>query len=514
MLSKHKSLVKMFLFPLTTCLIIACNTLSQAPVPTSSVPTFNPDWIPPTNTVITTATVIEVEESTPTISSLGVFKPGDPTATPLGNDITDPNFIDGKNAYDDKRFEEALNFFSAAIEANPDMAPPYRYRGSTYWNLGDCISGLVDEEKALSIDPNYARAWADRGLMNQCLENYVQALQDYQNALSIDPSLAFVHHNLAVYYYKLGDYEKTLEEYSLAVAIDPGRASAWNGKSEALTKLGRFDECIQNSTKALEIDAEEWLAYSDRAYCRASVGLHAAAVEDYKVYVAQDDADAVIWYNMGLSQRHAGDLEGAIDSYTMALELDPTYYPAYINRGFVYRTLENYEKSLDDYNRALELGDIPLAYSGRGDTYFGLERFDEAIADYKKTLSLIPNDDHSYCQLSLSYFEIGRYQDSLDAATTTNQINPSCGGQRLYETQARSYYALGNYDQALAYMDKALAVNRYSLGYYYRGIIYHDAGKNNEAIRDLQQFLSTVKSTDVYENEIADANARLAKLKP
>ena len=514
MLSQYRSLKKVLFLLLAIFLIIACNAVSEVPAPTSSVPTFDPNWIPPTNTIVPTATVFEVAEVTPTISSPAGFKPGDPTATPLGNDITDPNFIEGKKAYDEERFEEAFILLSAAIEANPDLAPAYRYRGSAYWYLGDCVSGLADEEKALSIDPNYARAWADRALMHYCLENYPQALLDSEMALSIDPSLAFVHHNLAVYYYKIGDYEKALEEYSITVAIDPNRASGWSGKSEALTKLGRFENCIQDATKAIEVDPEEWLAYSDRAYCRSTLGLYAAAVEDYKIYLAQDGSDAVVWYNMGISQRHVGDYEGAIDSYTTALELDSSYYPAFINRGFVYRTLERYEEALDDYNRALEFGDIPLAYSGRGDTYFGLRRFEEAIADYKKSLSLIPNDGHSYCQLSLSYFEVGRYQDSLDAAATTNQINPSCGGQRLYETQARSYYALGNYDQALAYMDKALAVHRYSLGYYYRGIIFHDAGRNNEAIQDLEQFLATVESTDAYKNEIADANARLAKLKP
>jgi tetratricopeptide (TPR) repeat protein len=455
-----------------------------------------------------------VSDITPTVSSSGSFQPGDPTATPLGNDITDSNFIEGKKAYDEKRFEEAVMLMSAVIEANPNLAPPYRYRGSAYWYLGDCVSGLVDEETALSIDPDYARAWADRGLMNQCLENYAQALLDYQKALSIDPSLAFVHHNLAVYYYKIGDYEKSLEEYTMTVAIDPNRASAWNGKSEALTKLGRYEQCIQNSTKAIEIDAEEWLAYSDRAYCRSTLGLYAEAVEDYKIYVAQGEADAIVWYNMGLAQRHAGDVQGAIDSYTKALELDPSYYQAYINRGFAYRMLENYQAALDDSNKALEFGDIPLAYSGRGDAYFGLGKFEQAIADYETTLSLIPNDAHSYCQLALSYFEVERYQDSIDAAETTGQIDPSCGGQRLFETQARSYHALGNYEQALVYMDKAFAINSYTLGYYYRGIIFHDAGRNDEAIQDLEKFISTVLSKDLYRNEIADANARLAKLKP
>ena len=126
MLFIHKPVKKVFLFSLLIFLIIACNTITQVSVPTSSAPTFNPDWIPPTNTIISTITVIDAEEITPTIPSLGIFKPGDPTATPLGNEIADPNFIKGKKAYDDKHFEEAFVLFSAAIEINPDLAPLYR----------------------------------------------------------------------------------------------------------------------------------------------------------------------------------------------------------------------------------------------------------------------------------------------------------------------------------------------------------------------------------------------------
>jgi tetratricopeptide (TPR) repeat protein len=116
--------------------------------------------------------------------------------------------------------------------------------------------------------------------------------------------------------------------------------------------------------------------------------------------------------------------------------------------------------------------------------------------------------------LALSYFELKQYQDALDAAQVTHEIDPTCGGQRLFEVEARSHYSLGNYDQALVYINKALSMGQYSLGYYYRGIIYQAAGKKQEAIQDLEHFLSTVQSTTKWAKEIADAKARLEELRP
>ncbi len=450
--------------------------------------------------------------------SPSVFKLGDPTATPLGNDITDPNFIKGVDAFKAKNYQEVLNLMSAVIEADPNLAPPYRYRGAAYLSLGDCQSGLADEEKALSINPNYAAAFGARGALYGCLGDHEQELQDYHKALSIDASLAFVHKNLGVYYFDKGDYEKSLEEYNLSVAIDPYRADAWSGKSEALGRLGRLVECIQSATKAIDLNPKEWLAYSDRGVCELNINNFTAAEADYIVYLAHYPYDVSGWINLGYSQMQLAKPEEAVNSFDRALEINPSTYPAYVNRGNALISLGEYEKALDDFNQALEFGDIPKAYIGRGTAYYWLEQYDEAIADLELATQKMPDSPSSHCMLALTYLEVRRYQDSLDAAATANQIQPGYGGQRLLEAQARSYYALGNYKEALSYINKAIEINDYVTGYYtgyyYRGIIYQTTGRNEEAVSDLERFLLLTQDTNDFKVEVANAKERLAELKP
>jgi tetratricopeptide (TPR) repeat protein len=297
------------------------------------------------------------------------------------------------------------------------------------------------------------------------------------------------------------------------VAIDPGRAGAWSGKAEALSQLGQYQECIFSANKALDVNPEEWLAYSDRASCETSMSNFAAAEKDYQTYVDNIEAAAAPLTSLGLAQHKNNHFEEAISSYTKALELDSSYYFAYINRGQTYVILKKYKEALADNNKALEFGDIPLAYSGRGDAYYGLQEYKKAIDNYNKAIELYPADAHNYCYLSLTYFEVGKYQDSIDAAESSHKIDPNCGGQRLYETEARSYYALKNYDQALVYINKALAMGNYSFGHYYRGIIYQSAGKTQEAIQDLELFLSIVQYPEDNQDKVTDAKARLAQLK-
>jgi len=445
------------------------------------------------------------------------FVPGNPTATPLGSDITDPDFIKGVEAFYNRNDEETIALMTKVINANPNLAPPYRYRGGSLGSLGDCEGGLADAEKAISLNKDYAAAWAIRGLMHACLGDDEQKMKDYQKALSLDPSLAFVHHNLGVDYYQQGDYEKSLEEYGISALIDPTRSGAWAGMAQALSQLGKYDECIIRASRAIKIKREEWLAYFIRGVCYDRKGDSWEAILDYKTYLEHDPQDAQAWYNLGTAQYHYSLAQDAVDSLSKALELDPANYPANINRGWAYIELKKYNEALRDFNFALDSGDIPAAYSGRGNAYYFLERYDEAIADLELVRSLLPDRPNSYCILALSYFEVGRYQDSVDSAVTANRLDPQCGGPRLLEYQARSYYALGNYEQAVLYIDQAVAIGPSIKGVYYQGIIYDDAGKDEQAILILEQFLDHVNyATDksIFDADVIDAKQRLEKLKP
>ena len=278
--------------------------------------------------------------------------------------------------------------------------------------------------------------------------------------------------------------------------------------------MGRYDECIVNATKSLEVNSQAWIAYNNRAFCEQFTGNQTAAIKDYQVALAHDPTNAKAWNNLGNTQHDAGLLQEAVTSISKALELDPTYYAANVNRGLTYLDLGKYNEALDDFNHALEYSNIPEAYSGRGTAYYWLGMYDEAIVDLELATQRMPNRPHAFCMLALTYFEVGRFQDSLNAAETVNQIEPGCGGQRLLLTQARSYYALGDYDQAIVYINKAFEIGPFIEGYYYRGIIYQAAGRNEEAINDLSIFLLSARNSDDYKEEIADAKARLAKLKP
>jgi tetratricopeptide (TPR) repeat protein len=480
--------------PLPSATPLPTATAMLSPSPTPTRPTETPTPSP-----------------TPTVHA---FTPGDPTATPLGSDITDPNYIAGLDAYNANNYKETIRLMSLVIKASPDLAPPYRYRGLAYLAIKDCKSGDADEEKAVTLNPYYAAAWGDLGQMDDCLGNKDQELQDYQTSLTIDPSSAIVHHYLGYFYFDLGDYESSLEENKISVAIDPSYVSAWVGISAAEDNLGQYAACITSANKAIQLNLNYWNAYMNRGNCYSDMKDYEAAIADYQKILSNDPTNAMTWYNLGIAQYKSNQPQDAIASYTKSIKYDPTYYQARINRGIVYNQIGEYSTALTDFNAVLQYGVIPMVYLRRGDSYLGLKQYNKAIEDLNTGISLDPYDACVYRDLAYADYAIGEYQDSLEAAESSRQLDPNCGDGELLATEARSYFALGDNDQALTYIDKAIDNHAYFLYIYYRGTFYQAAKRNDEAIDDFTNFIANAQNYDYTGPEVADAKARLKNLQP
>lgn len=473
-----------------------------------------PSSVPQPNLIPSTSA--KVPEATPTATWViaVTFTPGDPTATPPGEDITDPNYLEGKIAYEAKDYEEVLRLMTLVLEANANLAPPHWYRGMAYFYMGNYQSMLEEMEQALAIDPDYALGYADRGLAYSSLGDEKRAMADRQKALSLDPTLAKVHHNIAVTYHNHGDYFSALEEYDMAVAIDPKRAISWNGRSETLMWLNRYQDCIESAGKAIDLKPDLWTSYCNRGTCKALLNQFESAIPDFDVCLDAVQDDPMAWYNRGLSHRYLGNNQQALVDYTRSIELDPTYTWALINRGNVYIDLQEYDLALADYNAALALGEIPLAYLGRGDAYYGLGRYDEAIVAYQQALALLPSFACAYGHLARVYLTQNKYQEAIDAANQALALGLSDGNESFtLQIRGRAYYGLGDYKQAISDLNKVIVIHPTVMDFYYRGIAYQANGQKQEAIQDLEYFIQQASAQKMERDEIDDAQARLAELR-
>lgn len=498
-------------------LLIACSRSPEA-VPAESItpiqlPTAVPTVTPPA--MSTPRPAAGMDSTREAIEAwANSYQPGDPTATPPGEWITEPNYLAGKQAYKDEDYAEVLRRMDLVITADPSLAPAYWFRAMSYWDLGDYEPALEAIEQALALDPNYALGYSSRGLIRLSIdETDPKVAEDILHALSLDPSIAVAYNNVGVYYHNIGDIEKAIEAYEMALQIDDSRGFFWSNAVLNYLQKSDYLTCIERGQEGIERLPENWDLYNYVAECSADIANFYQAVEYYDLYLAAEPDDYKAIYNRGLSHRYLGHNEEALADYTRALELEPDFLFARINRGNVYVDLRLFESALTDYDLALEQGQVPLAMLGRGDALRGLGRYDEALAEYMSLLGLIPGNPEAGAGIALVYADMGRYEAAIETADQVLASGAPTGKYLgwAYLARGRANLGLENYSQAIEDLQLVGFGVDVVEGDYYLGLAFQGDGQIEKAIQHFELFLQS--ATPDMTEWIADARARLDALK-
>uniref|UniRef100_A0A8C1EHU5 Small glutamine-rich tetratricopeptide repeat-containing protein alpha n=1 Tax=Cyprinus carpio carpio TaxID=630221 RepID=A0A8C1EHU5_CYPCA len=94
---------------------------------------------------------------------------------------------DGNDQMKVENFSAAVEFYSKAIQLNPQNAVYYCNRAAAYSKLGNYAGAVQDCEQAIGIDPNYSKAYGRMGLALASLNKYSEAVSYYKKALELDP---------------------------------------------------------------------------------------------------------------------------------------------------------------------------------------------------------------------------------------------------------------------------------------------------------------------------------------
>lgn len=90
------------------------------------------------------------------------------------------------HAFNDAKYEEAVNAYTEAIALNPVSALLYAKRGQSYLQLSKPNACIRDCTVALQINPDIATAYKFRGRAYRLLGKWEEAAKDLRNACKID----------------------------------------------------------------------------------------------------------------------------------------------------------------------------------------------------------------------------------------------------------------------------------------------------------------------------------------
>lgn len=119
--------------------------------------------------------------------------------------------VDNKTAFD---------WYSKAIETNPNYAFAYYERAAMYYNVfEEDKKAFVDVSKAILLKNDYADAYHLRGLLEYQLKKYHKALPDFDKAITLNPTDANYYLERAQINFKLKKKEKACADFKKAVSL-------------------------------------------------------------------------------------------------------------------------------------------------------------------------------------------------------------------------------------------------------------------------------------------------------
>ena len=350
-----------------------------------------------------------------------------------------------------RKYNEAIEEYSRAIELKPDYAPIYSIRGYVHRIKGDFESAIKDYNKLIELRPDNADAYCDRGIAYSKKGEFARAIQDFNKAIQLKPDLADTYNGRGLTYHQMNEVDLAIEDYNTAIRLRPDFAKAYNNRALAYRDKGNVDKTIEDTSKAIEFQPNFSYAYNNRgnAYVRKSIT--SLAIKDFNKAIHLNPKFAEAYCNRGVAYENRGEFECAIEDYTKAIELQPDYAEAYNNRGMVYNKKDEIELAIENFSKAIEIDPKSAnAYSRRGHAYSVKGEFDRAIVDHNTAIELNPN-------LAEAYYNRGNV-----------------------------YFTKGELDRAIEDLDKAIELQPdYAEAYYNRGAVWSQLQQSEKALLDL-----------------------------
>ncbi len=185
------------------------------------------------------------------------------------------SYLKGNEFYEQKRYKEAINLFSQAIDsmnsANPkpiaELVKSHNNRGNAYGQIANLLLALFDYDKAIELDKKLVESYLNRANIHTLLRNFTKAIADLNKAIQLNPKFyeAYYQRGLIL----LLDIHQNLDAAKdLKLAAEKLKtAQAITYYAQCLQELNNYTEALAQTNKAIAVDKK----YAEIYYIRAII---------------------------------------------------------------------------------------------------------------------------------------------------------------------------------------------------------------------------------------------------
>ena len=265
---------------------------------------------------------------------------------------------------------------------------------------------------------------------------YLAGIKLYDEALGD----AWNHINLAI----KNIPKKDKESYS----------TAWFISSKIHYAIGDTVTAFDNLAKAIAITPDETDLYELRGDWYYYQGQYEQSNKDYKKLMELDPSSVMGYMGMGRNAIALGDYETAQTLFSKVQKIYPDYSSAYSFRAETYLYQEKYVNAIDDICRALEIDGDKKAINQL--FKFPKDKINLVVAKLKSYCTKHPLEPDYWYYIGQVYANIEKYIESNDAYNKFLGIDHN---DQIVSFISNNYVLLGDYDNALAYINQAIQLD-------------------------------------------------------
>ena len=385
--------------------------------------------------------------------------------------LPDPQDIDGYDLANVPPVADSIRFAQKRIKENPPSVVNYTLLGDLYMRqareTGDINGYLLAEQslqKALELLPSYAPARTSLASVYYSQHEFEKTLELAEQVYESNYKNEQARIMMADAYLSLGDYQKAEMIYDELEETDP--------TPPLLARIAYLEELKGNSDLALEL-------------------IRRAARDILKSGGTKENA---AWYllRVGDINFNMGNVKEAGEFYAASLRVFEKYPLALAGLGKVKAAEGEYDEAIEYYQQAVNIIPQPDFLAALGDLYSITGQSQQAQIQYEtvEAIGLLAATNQQVYNRQLANF----YSDhdmnldrALDLSLAELKSRHDIYG---YDAAAWAYYKNGDYKNAQAMMEHAMALGtRDARLYYHAGMIALALENETQAREYLEQAL-------------------------
>ncbi len=357
----------------------------------------------------------------------------------------------------DRRYAEAVRYFTAALALRPENAGIYLNRGSALNEAGEVDASIADYRRAIALEPNFAMAHA---MLGDALGNKKQwdaAWAECNEALRLNPKLPQAWGSRGRVHQNRNRFAQSIADHTQAIKLDPKLARSYVNRSNAYNMLQQYEKALADSTEAIRLDPMDHLAHGNHAYALDGLDRREDAITAYREAIRLKENYPEGHTNLGVCLGKKGDLEGAIREHRTALGIDKNLFEAHNNLGVVLMSKGQLDEAITEYREALRSNkDSPEAHANLGIALRDKGQLNEAIAEFKEALRI--KKDFAEARQDLLQAEQMARIDARFPAVLEGKDQPKDATERLAFAELCQLYRK-HYTAAVRFFGEAFAAD-------------------------------------------------------